>query len=82
VTEEERQKLYWSLLRGIAKEIQDKQCAEDKEDWHHDWSPVKATDYFPDLPFIPLSAKVMNSVKVYRSFTQVCLNCGKVKTWT
>jgi hypothetical protein len=75
LSEEDQSKLYLALLRGFAKEAQDRACAEDRD---HEWGRVEARDHWPDIPFAPGRA-IPASVKIARSYHRQCLNCGKAE---
>lgn len=87
LTEDEQAKLYWTLLRGPGKECQDRLCRFDQNDFDHNWGPAIATDHYPDLPpssvmwSLYTKEPPANDTRVVRSYSQTCLNCGKIKTW-
>lgn len=79
LTNDQRRDLYWSLLRGIANECQDKLCAEDSQ---HAWGPWERYKVEKDGPkpwelpidFSPDAA----CNETYRvAARRTCLNCSK-----
>ncbi len=75
MTEEDRGKLYGTLLRGIADEAQDRLCAADEQ---HDWSPWHRTALKPDVPMSirpPGQMPANDGVRIKSE--RRCLNCGK-----
>ncbi|MGF7151338.1 hypothetical protein FHS96_005001 [Sphingomonas zeicaulis] len=84
MTEDERKELYWSLLKGLAKEAQDRMCAANRS---HDWSNWHRSEIRHDEPlgypkFISDPAELareMNRPIRIRS-DRYCYNCGKRET--
>jgi hypothetical protein len=74
MSEGDRIQLYISLLRGLARQCQDKLCAANDQ---HAWGEMVATDHWPDLPFVPLGDSI-SDMKITRSYRRECTNCGKV----
>lgn len=79
LSEDQRHKVYWSLLSGLAKECQDRLCASDEQ---HAWSEVSRTRLEHDIPlhFDPNEPMVCNETYKLKH-ERHCLNCGKEEIW-
>ena len=78
MTDEDRKRLYTSLLRGIANEAQDRLCAADMQ---HAWGPVHRFEIRPDyVPIPPISSEApIKDMACKIGAERTCQNCGKVE---
>lgn len=75
MTEDDRTNLYWSLLRGLANEAQDRLCQADER---HSWSPWHHTLLRHDKPLRPVTGIGDVKEEVFHTRSdRYCLNCGK-----
>lgn len=76
MNEEERKRMYMSLLTGLAQTAQDQLCAKDEG---HDWGPWERTAHHHDiaLRFKHGATATVNNQTVRISARRKCLNCGK-----
>lgn len=79
--EGQRKQVYVSLLRGLAREAQDRLCAADSQ---HDWSPWHRTALKHDIPpQRPRGPDHLGDARdeVFRIKSErFCRNCGKRQT--
>lgn len=77
--EDDRRKLYSTLLTGIANECQDRLCAADQQ---HAWGPWVRYQIQHDLDDIPVrfDAEPVTDRMVRIGAERRCLNCGKEQT--
>jgi len=78
LTDDERGRLYGTLLRGLANQAQDQLCTKDE---HHAWGEWVRSEVKRDTPLKFISdpeelAREMNRKILIRSERR-CLNCGK-----
>lgn len=75
MTDSDRIDLYSTLLRGMAKEAQDRLCAEDRS---HAWGPWVRSVVQKDRPPMGPRNFAEASQETYRvRADRVCQNCGK-----
>jgi hypothetical protein len=79
LSDDQRKDVYWSLLRGIGRECQNRLCAEDKSLNDHDWGPW--TRYRVEHDFVPSGPLGWNEpipdMAIHIRSERHCLNCGK-----
>lgn len=75
MTEEDRAKLYWGLLSGLAETAQAELCARG----HHSWGRAVQTALRTEMPSDPMRLTMDATVTIRHD--QMCTGCGKLRVF-